>query len=295
MIFLNNRLIPEKKAIVSVFDHGFLYGDGIYETLRSYSGVVFKIDEHIERLFRSASMISLKISKTQEMIKSAIYKTIKANRLSDAVVRMSVSRGKGPIGLDPELCPKPTFVIIAYPFKGHPKGNYQRGVKVTIVNTRRNFKGALDPRIKSLNFLNNILAKIEAKRSGAYEAIMLNYRGYIAEGTISNVFFVKDGLLCTPEIGVGILDGITRRLIIDIARERGIGISEGRFRLDDIYKAQEVFISSTTMEVMPVVEVDDIKISARPGRITRMLHKAYKEKVEEYIRKAGFKGTRNSK
>jgi len=226
MIFLNDRLVHEKKAVISVFDHGFLYGDGIYETLRVYNGVVFMIDEHIERLERSASMIRLRLPMNREMIKRAVYRTIRANGLTDAVVRISVSRGEGPIGLDPALCPKPTFVIIAYPFKGHPRINYQKGVKVIIPGIRRNYKGAIDPRIKSLNFLNNILARIETKERGGFEAIMLNYRGYIAEGTISNVFFVKNDILCTPSVDVGILDGITRRLIIEIAQQKGMEVRE---------------------------------------------------------------------
>ncbi|GAB4537257.1 MAG: branched-chain-amino-acid transaminase [Thermodesulfovibrionia bacterium] len=280
MVFLNNRLVPEEKALVSVFDHGFLYGDGVYETIRAYNGIPFMIDEHIRRLYRSASMISLKIPLNHEMIRKAIYKTMKANDLRDAVVRVSISRGKGPIGLDPELCHEPTFVIIAYPFKGHPARNYQYGISVAIVKTRRNYKGALNPMIKSLNFLNNILARIEAKAMGAYEAIMLNHRGYIAEGTISNIFFLKDGTLCTPSIDVGILDGITRGLIIDIAKGMGIRVDEGMFRSEDIYDADEVFISSTTMELMPVNMVDDVKVRSCPGRITRLLHKAYKKRVK---------------
>jgi len=220
------------------------------------------------------------------MIKSAINKTIKANHLSDAVVRISISRGKGAIGLDPELCPEPTFVIIAYPFKGHPQINHHRGIKVAIVRIRRNYRNALDPRIKSLNFLNNILAKIEAKKNGAFEAIMLNFRGYIAEGTVSNVFFIKDKILFTPAVDVGILDGITRRLIIEIAKQKGVEVREGRFRPDDLYSADEVFISSTTMEIMPVAQIDDIRIGAKPGKITRMLHKTYKERVKEYSLKS---------
>jgi branched-chain amino acid aminotransferase len=284
MIYLNNKLVPKNKALISVFDHGFLYGDGIYETLRAYKGVVFKIDEHINRLFRSASLIGLSIPKSPDEIKKAIYKTIKANRLREAFIRITISRGPGPIGLDPELCPKPTFVIVSNPFKEYPRQYYRKGIKIAIVNTRRNFKEALDPKIKSLNFLNNILANIEAKNRGAYEAIMLNYKGYIAEGTVTNIFFVKDDVLCTPESDVGILDGITRRVILEIAKELGIKFKEGRFRGEDIYNAQEVFISSTTKEVMPVAEVDNIKISAGIGKITKMIHQAYKEKVEEYIK-----------
>ncbi len=283
MIYLNNRLVPEAKAKISVFDHGFLYGDGIYETLRVYRGVVFKIDEHIERLFRSASMINLKIRKTHGEIKKAIRKTIQANRHNEAYVRISISRGYGPIGLDPELCPKPTLVIISGALKEYPEHYYQKGVKIAIVDVRRNFKDALNPKIKSLNFLNNILAKIEANKRGAYEAIMLNYRGYVAEGTITNIFFVKNSILCTPSVHAGILDGITRRIILDSAKELRINTKEGRFTRRDIYRAQEIFISNTTMELMPVTRVDNIEIGTKKGNITRMLHLSYKEKVSDYI------------
>jgi len=288
MIYLNNRLVPKNKALVSVFDHGFLYGDGIYETLRAYKGVVFKIEEHIDRLFRSALLIKLSIPKTPDEIKNAIYKTLRANKLKEAFIRITISRGPGPIGLDPELCPEPTFVIISNPFKEYPREYYQKGVKIAIVNVRRNFRRALDPKIKSLNFLNNILANIEAKNRGAYEAIMLNYRGYIAEGTVTNIFFVKNNTLCTPALNVGLLDGITRRTILEIAKELGIKTKEGRFRCEDVYNAQEVFISSTTKEIMPVAEVDNVKIDRGVGKITKMLHQAYKEKVVEYIEKNKF-------
>jgi branched-chain amino acid aminotransferase len=259
MIYLNGKLVPEKKALVSVFDHGFLYGDGIYETLRAYKGTVFMIDEHIERLFRSASMIGLVLPQGHDGIKEAVYQTIKANKHKEAYVRITVSRGPGPLGLDPALCPEPTFVIISKKFTDYPGSYYQKGVNIAIVNTRRNYKNALDPKIKSLNFLNNVLAKIEAKERGAYEAIMLNHRGYIAEGTISNIFFLKKNVLCTPATGVGILDGITRRLILDAARKLGIKVNEGRFRPEDVYSADDVFISNTTMEVMPVSEIDGKK------------------------------------
>lgn len=287
MIYLNNKLVPVAKAKISVFDHGFLYGDGIYETLRAYKGTVFMLDEHMERLFRSASMIGLEINKTPGAIAKAVYETIKANKHKEAYVRITVSRGEGPIGLDPALCPVPTFIIMSKEFGGYPARYYQKGVNVAVVNTRRNYNRSLDPSIKSLNFLNNILAKTEAKDRGAYEAIMLNYRGYVAEGTISNVFFVKDGVLCTPATGVGILDGITRRIILEIAVGSGIETREGRFRREDMYNAQEMFISNTTMEVMPVSKVDDVRIGKGPGRITKMLRKAYKKKVSDYIRNAG--------
>ena len=282
MLYLNNKLVPEKKALISVFDHGFLYGDGIYETLRAYKGTVFMVDEHIERLFRSASMIGLTLPKGHDEIKKAVYQTIKANRIKEAYVRITVSRGTGPLGLDPALCPKPTFVIISKKFKDYPRSYYQKGVSIAIVNTRRNYSKALDPKIKSLNFLNNILAKRESIEKGAYEAIMLNHRGYIAEGTISNIFFIKNNLLCTPATGVGILDGITRRIILDAAGELGIKIKEGRFRPEDLYNADEVFISNTTMEVMPVSTVDEKK-AGNKRTVTKKLHKVYRKRVVEYI------------
>ena len=283
MIYLNNKIVRKNKALISVFDHGFLYGDGIYETLMAYKSIVFKLDEHLDRLFRSASMIGLSIPQKSSVLKKAVYETVAANRQKDAVIRISVSRGEGPTGLDPALCSKPTLVIMSSPFKDYPQRYYRKGVKVAIVKTRRNYYKAVDPRIKSLYFLNNILAKREAIEKNAYEALMLNYRGYIAEGTITNVFFVKDGALYTPDVGTGILDGITRKIILNIAKELRKKVIEGKFRPGDIYKADEVFISNTTMEAMPVAEVDNIKITESPGKITKMIHKAYKKKVAEYI------------
>jgi len=284
MIYMNNRLVPKGKAVVSVFDHGFLYGDGIYETLRVYDGVAFKINEHIERLLSSASMIGLTIPKSPEKIKDAVYKTVRANKHKDAVVRITVSRGPGPLGLDVSLCPVPTFVIISNEFKPYPRAYHQKGIRIAIVNTRRNFHKALDPRIKSLNFLNNILAKQEAKEMGALEAIMLNYRGDITEGTVSNVFFIKDDVLCTPSLRTGILNGITRATILEIARGLNLDTKEGHFKPDDIFKANEVFISNTTMEVMPVSAVNDTKIADVPGRITRKLREAHKKAVLKHIK-----------
>ncbi len=283
MIYFNGKLVPEKKALVSVFDHGFLYGDGIYETLRAYKGTVFMLDEHIERLFRSASMIGLVLPMGHDGIKEAVYQTIKANKHKEAYVRITVSRGPGPLGLDPALCPEPTFVIMSKEFKDYPRSYYQKGVSIAIVNTRRNYKKALDPKIKSLNFLNNVLAKRESIEKGVYEAIMLNHRGHIAEGTISNIFFVKDNVLCTPATSVGILDGITRRLILDAASELGIKVNEGRFRPQDLYNADEVFISNTTMEVMPVSSIDEVKAGTK-RLITKQLHKAYRKVVTRYLK-----------
>lgn len=241
-IFLNDRMVPEHEAVVSVFDHGFLYGDGIYETMRAYDGKVFMLGRHIERLGRSAGLIRLQIPEAQ-VITDAVYSALQANGLESAYIRVSVSRGKGPVGLDPALCPLPTFVVIAEEFKGHPDELYAKGVKLIIARTRRNLIAALDPKIKSLNFLNNILAKIEAKERNAYEAIMLNADGFIAEGTVCNIFFVRDGVLCTPSAEVGVLDGITRELVIGLAEKDGIPVEEGRYLPEDIFRAAEVFFT----------------------------------------------------
>ncbi|UCD34049.1 MAG: aminotransferase class IV [Nitrospiraceae bacterium] len=286
MIYLNGRIVPNNRALISVYDHGFLYGDGIYETLRAYGGKVFMLDEHLERLFSSASMIGLMISKKARDIKKAVYMTMAANRLKEAVIRITVSRGAGPIGLDPGLCKRPTFVVFANPFRMYPRSSYEKGVKIIISRTRRNYRKALDPRIKSLNFLNNILAMTEALDQGALEAVMPNYRGCLSEGTVSNIFFVKKGILHTPSPDTGILNGITRRIILDLAWGMKIPIHEGCYRPRDLSAAEEAFISNTTMEVMPVTAVGGRVIGKKAGPVTRRLHGAYRDKVAEYIREA---------
>lgn len=281
-IYLNDSLVPRSEAKVSVFDHGFLYGDGIYETMRVYDGVVFMFDEHLRRLFRSASLIRLDIPKDINGIKTSVFETLKENRLKNAYLRITVSRGYGAIGLDPDLCSRPTFVIIAEDMKEYPSSLYEKGIKITVATTRRNLKEALNPQIKSLNFLNNILAKIEAKERSAYEAIMLNHKGYIAEGTISNIFFFKEGILCTPSVDCGILDGITRGIVIDLATREGLRVREGTFTVDDLNAAEEVFITNTTVEVMPVSMVDEKEY--RVGEVSRLLRRAYRKEVEAYVK-----------
>ncbi|MBI3592083.1 MAG: aminotransferase class IV, partial [Nitrospirae bacterium] len=265
-----------------VFDHGFLYGDGIYETMRVYDGVVFMFDEHLQRLYRSASLIGLDLPKDIAGIKTAVYDTLQANSLTNAYIRLTVSRGYGQIGLDPDLCREPTFVVMTNDLKGYPNAFYEDGIRLIIASTRRNLKEALNPRIKSLNFLNNILAKIEAKKVDAYEALMLNASGYLAEGTISNIFFVKCDILCTPSIECGILDGITRALVIDLALKSGIAIREGEFTPGELYGASEVFVTNTTMEVMPVSRVD--MTHYKVGDISRLLLKKYRQEVSGYVR-----------
>ncbi len=279
-IYLNDRVVPEREAVVSVFDHGFLYGDGIYETMRAYDGTVFMLDRHLERLGRSAGLIRLDIP-GRALIRDAVYETMQANRLKSAYVRITVSRGKGPIGLDPALCPAPTLVVIAEEFRQYPEQLYSEGVRLIIANTRRNLIEALNPKIKSLNFLNNILAKIEAKARGAYEALMLNAEGFVSEGTVCNIFFVREGELCTPSAEMGVLDGITRELIMRLAGEAGIRLKEGAFVPDDLFNASEIFFTNTTSEVMPVSELEDVRYPV--GEITKKLHTLYKEAVRKYI------------
>jgi branched-chain amino acid aminotransferase len=246
------------------------------------------LDEHLQRLYRSASLIGLNVPKNIPAMKIAIYETLKANNLINAYVRLTISRGYGPIGLDPDLCEEPTFVIMANEFKNYPKSYYEEGIKLTIASVRRNLKEALNPQIKSLNFLNNILAKIEAKQVDAYEAIMLNAAGHLTEGTISNIFFLKDGILCTPSVECGILDGITRALVIDLALKNGLEVKEGEFAPEELYMASEVFITNTTMEVMPARRVD--KTEYKTGEISKLLLKKYRQEVNGYVKEKKGEG-----
>jgi branched-chain amino acid aminotransferase len=233
-------------------------------------------------LRRSASLIGLDIGKSAEQLKLAIYETMQANNLTSAYIRMTISRGAGAIGLDPALCKSPTFVVMAHEFRDYPKAYYEEGLKLIISSVRRNLKEALNPQIKSLNFLNNILAKIEAIKADVDESLMLNASGFLAEGTISNIFFVKDDILCTPSVGCGILDGITRTVVIDLASQNGITAKEGEFRPEDLFASSEVFITNSTMEVMPVRRVDDKHFKA--GDVSKLLLLKYRDEVRGYLR-----------
>lgn len=281
-VFLNDKLVPEADASVSVYDHGFLYGDGVYETMRAYEGVIFKLDEHISRLGQSASFIELTVP-GKRFIADAVHQTLAANQLTHAYIRVTVSRGKGLIGLDPALCKHPTFIVMAKEFRGYPESHYLNGVSAILARTRRNLSAALNPQIKSLNFLNNILAMIEAKKLGASEAFMLNADGYIAEGTVSNIFFVSDDTLCSPSLDAGILNGITRETVISLAVRAGMPVKEGLFFPEDLLKAKEVFYTNTSSEILPVSRVDHVTYDI--GNMTRQLHDLYKKDVANYIRK----------
>src|SRR3989304_5862795 len=237
LIFLNNSLVPGGEARGSALDRGFLSGAGIFETLRAYSGAIFHCNDHLDRLFHSAEAICLRIPFTRDYLMEALYRTLEANHLKDAYLRLSVTRGVSEPGLDIEGCLSPTLTIIAKEFSGYPEGLHQSGIRAAVVNTRRIPASALNPAVKSLNFLDNIMARVEAKRLNAAEAIMLNMEGYVAEGTVSNIFMVKGGLVKTPPLSAGILNGVTRSIVIDLLKENGIPIIEQELERNGVYTA----------------------------------------------------------
>ena len=284
LVYVNGHFLPKDEARISVFDHGFLYGDGIYETLRAYDGRVFLLHKHLARLRQSAEAVSLTLPLPLDKIGDALKEALTVNKLQNAYLRLHISRGPGEIGLDPALCSAPTMVIVTKPFHDYPRELYENGVKVSVVQTRRNHPLALPPSIKSTNFLNNILAKIESLRSGAYEGILLNWKGYVAEGTISNIFLARKGVLLTPSLETGILEGVTRDLVLHLARTAGIRTREQLVRPKALLGADECFITNSTVEVMPVTTVDESTIgNGRPGAITRTLMQSYRSEVRRHV------------
>jgi len=282
IIFLNGRMVPENEAVLSVFDHGFLYGDGVFEGIRAYNGRVFRLEEHIRRLYESAHSIMLSIPYTQQEMIGAVVDTVNANNLRDAYIRLVVSRGVGDLGLDPRKCKKSTIVIIADKIVLYPDELYEKGLSVVTVATRRNLAEALDPKIKSLNYLNNILAKIEANRAGVLEALMISGQGYICEGTGDNIFIINRGRLITPPPHLGILVGITRDAVIELAEQEGITVHEVPFTRHDLYVADECFLTGTAAEIIPVIEADMRTIgSGKPGLLTRRLIKRFRELTQK--------------
>ena len=279
-IYINGKLMDKAKAKVSVFDHGLLYGDGVFEGIRSYNGLVFKLREHIDRLFESAHTIMLHIPLSKEQLKAAIIDTLKVNRLKDAYIRLIVTRGEGDLGLDPRKCSQPTVIIITDKIALYPDQEklYREGLELITVPTQRNIPEALNPQIKSLNYLNNILAKIEATNSGVQEAVMLNSDGYVAECTGDNIFIVKDKSLLTPPAYVGILKGITRGVIIDIAAKGRISVHEELITRHDLFNAEECFLTGTAVEIVPVVKIDGRVIGkGEPGKVTLTLMKEFRK------------------
>lgn len=277
-IYLDGKLVEKDKAVISVFDHGLLYGDGVFEGIRTYDSLIFRFREHIDRLYRSADAIKLEIPLTKAEMSRAVIRTLKANSLKDAYIRLVVTRGPGDLGLDPRKCKKATIFIITGKIVLYPNEFYQKGLAIVTAATRRNFTQALDPRIKSLNYLNNILAKIDAIKSGTEEAIMLTYDGYVAECTGDNIFAVANGELFTPPVTVGALEGITRDAVISIARKINIPFREKMVRMDDLYNSEEVFLTGTAAEIIPVIAIDKRKIGdGSPGSMTAILMKEFKK------------------
>ncbi len=277
-IYLNGEFVTKEKAVVSVFDHGFLYGDGIFEGIRAYHGRVFRLKDHIDRLYDSAAVIALQIPLTKEEMTQVVIDTCAKNELADSYIRLVVSRGPGDLGLNPRNCPKPTLICIASKITLYPAENYTNGLQIVTASTTRNAIGALNPRIKSLNYLNNILARIEAFKAGTVEALMLNDEGYVVECTGDNVFLWRGGKLITPPTWMGALEGITRKKVLELAREMEIPVCEEPISRFDVYSADEMFLTGTAAELIPVVEVDNRKIgSGKPGPVFQRLLKAFQE------------------
>lgn len=268
-IYLDGEFYDKENAKISVFDHGLLYGDGIFEGIRFYRGKVFRLEEHIARLYDSAKAICLKIPLNAEEMTEAVLETIRQNELQDGYVRLVVTRGPGDLGLNPLLCPKATVIVIAAKITLYPEEHYKNGLSVVTCATRRIPHGALSPMVKSLNYLNNVLAKIEAQQSNAGEGLMLNEQGYVAECTGDNIFTVKNGKLFTPPISSGALAGITREVVFEIAAELGLSLTEPNMTRYDIYTADECFLTGTAAEVIPAVKLDTRVIGdGKPGPIT---------------------------
>ncbi|MFD2705206.1 branched-chain-amino-acid transaminase [Salibacterium lacus] len=280
-IYLDGEFVEKENAKISVFDHGFLYGDGVFEGIRVYNGNVYKLDEHLIRLYNSAKSIMLDIPYTKQEVTDIIVETLKKNELRDAYIRLVVSRGVGNLGLDPASCARPQIVVIAEKLAIYPKEFYDKGLDIVTVATRRNRPDVLSPKVKSLNYLNNILVKIEAGLAGVNEALMLNNEGYVAEGSADNIFILRGGVLYTPPGYVGALEGITRQAIVELAGEMGYDLREEPFTRHDVYTADEVFLTGTAAEVIAVIKVDGRIIGdGKPGSETQRILEAFREKVE---------------
>jgi branched-chain amino acid aminotransferase len=268
-VYISGALYDKEDAKISVFDHGLLYGDGVFEGLRSYQGKVFRLEEHLQRLWNSAKAICLEIPISREEMAQAVLDTLQVNGIQDGYIRLIVTRGAGTLGLDPNRTANPQVVIITDRISLYPDEYYQKGLEIITVSTIRNHPAALSPRIKSLNYLNNILAKIEGLQAGCVEALMLNHKGEVAECTGDNIFLVSQGELLTPPIDAGILEGITRDAVIELAQQAGISVRQIPLTKHDVYVADECFLTGSAAEVIPVVKVDSRVIGdGKPGPIT---------------------------
>ncbi len=287
LIYLDGKYLSRDQAKISVFDHGLLYGDGIFEGIRIYNRRIFKLHEHLKRLYEGAKVIMLKVPLKLEELTEAVVETVRKNQLTDGYIRLVVTRGVGDLGLNPIKCPKPTIFIIADTIKIYPDEIYRKGMKVVTVSTRRNMIEALNPRVKSLNYLNNIMATLEVNRySDAQEGLMLNAEGFVTECIVDNFFAVKDGVVKTPPTSVGALEGITRGVAIDLANESGYVVQETNLTLHDVYTADECFLTGTAAEIAPITWVDERKIGkGTPGECTTVLM----GKFRQYTRANGVK------
>lgn len=278
LIYFNGRLIKKEDAKVSVFDHGLLYGDGVFEGIRSYNCLVFKLKEHIDRLYASAHGISLKIPIAKPEMEKAVIATLKANQLKDAYIRAVVTRGEGDLGLDPRKCSRPTIFIITDKIALYPPELYKKGLTIVTVPTRRNIPEALNPQIKSLNYLNNILGKIEAINAGVQEAVMLDQNGFVTECTGDNIFMIKNHTLMTPPVHAGVLNGITRSAVLRLADTVGLETQEISLTRFDLFTADEVFLTGTAAEIIPVVMLDGRSIAdGKVGKLTLKLTEEFKK------------------
>jgi branched-chain amino acid aminotransferase len=279
-VFLDGQLVEEKDAVVSVFDHGLLYGDGVFEGTRVYDGNIAFLEEHMDRLFASAKVIMLNIGMTKKELIQATIDTCKANGIENGYIRHVVTRGAGTLGLNPYLCEKASVIIIAANIKLYPQEMYDNGMRIVTAGTLRNMPEALNPRVKSLNYLNNVMAKIEAINAGVMECLMLNPQGYVAEASGDNVFVVKGRRLMTPPSWCGALEGITREKVMKLAEEMGLEVSERVLTRYEIWTADEVFLTGTAAEVIAVIELDKRPIgNGKPGPVTNRLIEAYRKLV----------------
>lgn len=278
--YIDGAFVPKEDAKVSVFDHGYLYGDGIFEGIRVYNGRVFRLDEHLDRLYDSARYLLLDVPLTEEQMRGAILETVRRSGLRDAYVRPVISRGVGDLGLDPRKCKIPTVIIIVDTIQLYPKDAYERGLRVITATTRKHRPDALSPQAKTLNYLNNILARIEANQAGVDEAIMLTVDGYVSECSADNFYLVHAGAIWTAPVALGILEGVTRGVVLNLAAQLGILVHEKAFTLYDVYTADEAFLSGTGAEIGPVVEVDGRPIaSGHPGPVFQRLLRAFRDLV----------------
>ncbi|MBO7499791.1 MAG: branched-chain-amino-acid transaminase [Fibrobacterales bacterium] len=282
LIYVNGKFVPRDQACVSVFDHGFLYGDGVFEGIRAYNGRVFRLKDHIERFYDSAAAIGLDLGLSREEMSDVVTESCAVNDLANAYIRLVASRGAGDLGLSPKSCKKPTIVCIAGQIALYPQSLYDNGLEMVTASTTRNFVNSLNPRVKSLNYLNNILAKIEADRAGSMEALMINDTGYVVECTGDNIFLWRHGRLITPPAWMGALEGITRKTVLELARGMGLPVAEEPVSRFDVYSAEEMFLTGTAAELIPVVNVDARKIGdGKPGPMFKKLLEAFRERTKE--------------